>query len=90
MASSTLAWSRWNWSISSTMYIPISLEYGLFLKSSSVETSWITLRAGVDAEVSIWKGAKHGWVPTDMPVYNKDAAERHWVKLVALFDSVLK
>ncbi len=46
--------------------------------------------AGVDAEVSIWKGARHGWVPTDMPVYNKDAAERHWRELVALFDSALK
>ncbi|HEY2753187.1 dienelactone hydrolase family protein [Phenylobacterium sp.] len=46
--------------------------------------------AGLDAEVSIWKGARHGWVPTDMPVYNKDAAERHWQELVALFDGVLK
>jgi carboxymethylenebutenolidase len=46
--------------------------------------------AGVEAEVSIWKGAKHGWVPTDMPVYNPQAAERHWRELVALFDGVLK
>lgn len=46
--------------------------------------------AGLDAEVSIWKGAKHGWVPTDMPVYNPEAAERHWRELVALFDGVLK
>lgn len=46
--------------------------------------------AGIDAEVSIWKGAKHGWVPTDMPVHNPEAAERHWRELVALFDSVLK
>jgi carboxymethylenebutenolidase len=46
--------------------------------------------AGLDADVSIWKGARHGWVPTDMPVYNEDAAERHWRELVALFDSVLK
>ena len=46
--------------------------------------------AGLDAEVSIWKGARHGWVPTDMPVYNKGAAERHWRELVALFDDVLK
>lgn len=45
--------------------------------------------AGLDAEVSIWKGAKHGWVPTDMPVYNRDAAERHWVELIALFDGTL-
>jgi carboxymethylenebutenolidase len=46
--------------------------------------------AGLDAEVSIWKGAKHGWVPTDMPVHNPEAAERHWRELVALFDGVLK
>jgi carboxymethylenebutenolidase len=46
--------------------------------------------AGLDAEVSIWKGARHGWVPTDMPVYNPEAAERHWRELVVLFDGVLK
>jgi carboxymethylenebutenolidase len=46
--------------------------------------------AGVDAQVSIWKGAHHGWVPTDMPVYDKDSAERHWRELIALFDGVLK
>jgi len=46
--------------------------------------------AGLDAEVSIWRGAKHGWVPTDMPVYNPEAAERHWRELIALFDGVLK
>jgi carboxymethylenebutenolidase len=46
--------------------------------------------AGLDAEVSIWKGARHGWVPTDMPVHNPEAAERHWRELIALFDSVLK
>jgi carboxymethylenebutenolidase len=46
--------------------------------------------AGVDAEVSIWKGAKHGWVPTDMPVHNPEAAERHWKELIQLFDETLK
>jgi carboxymethylenebutenolidase len=46
--------------------------------------------AGVDAEVSIWEGCRHGWVPTDMPVHNPEGAERHWKELVALFDSTLK
>jgi carboxymethylenebutenolidase len=46
--------------------------------------------ARVEAAVSIWKGAKHGWVPTDMPVHNPEAAERHWQELVALFDETLK
>ena len=46
--------------------------------------------AGVDAEVGIWAGCKHGWVPTDMAVHNPTGAERHWRELVALFDGVLK
>jgi carboxymethylenebutenolidase len=46
--------------------------------------------AGVDAEVSIWPGCHHGWVPTDMPVHNPEGAERHWKELVALFDGALK
>lgn len=46
--------------------------------------------AGVDAEVSIWKGCRHGWVPTDMPAHNPEGAERHWCELIALFDGALK
>lgn len=46
--------------------------------------------AGVDAEVTIYKGALHGYAPPDMPVYNREASERHWRELLALFDGVLK
>jgi carboxymethylenebutenolidase len=46
--------------------------------------------AGVDAEVGIWTGKKHGYAPPDMPVYDKDASERHWKELVALYDETLK
>jgi carboxymethylenebutenolidase len=45
--------------------------------------------AGVEAEVSIWEGCLHGWVPTDTPVHNPQGAERHWRELIALFDGVL-
>jgi len=46
--------------------------------------------AGLDAKVTIWKGLKHGWVPTDMPVHDPAGAERHWQALIELFDEVLK
>jgi len=46
--------------------------------------------AGVEAEVSIWEGCRHGWVPSDMPVHNPEGAERHWRELIALFDATLK
>ena len=46
--------------------------------------------AGVDNEVTIYPGALHGYAPPDMPVYNHEAAERHWRELLALFDGALK
>jgi carboxymethylenebutenolidase len=46
--------------------------------------------AGVDAEVAIWPGARHGWVPADTPAHNPAAAERHWRELLGLFDGALK
>jgi carboxymethylenebutenolidase len=46
--------------------------------------------AGVDAQVSIWKGVKHGWVPSDMPVHDAAGAERHWQALIKLFNEALK
>jgi carboxymethylenebutenolidase len=46
--------------------------------------------AGVDNEVTIYPGAKHGYAPPDMPVYDEPAAERHWRELVKLLDETLK
>ena len=46
--------------------------------------------ADVDAQVSIWAGCRHGWVPSDSPVHNPDGTERHWVALAELFDATLK
>ncbi|HQP20391.1 MAG TPA: dienelactone hydrolase family protein [Phenylobacterium sp.] len=48
------------------------------------------IQAGVEADVSIWPGCRHGWVPADMPVHNPEGAERHWKELIALLDSALK
>lgn len=46
--------------------------------------------AGVDNTVEIYAGARHGYAPPDMPVYNEAAAERHWRELLALLDETLK
>ncbi len=34
--------------------------------------------------------ARHGWVPSDTPVHDPAAAERHWQTLLELFDRTLK
>lgn len=46
--------------------------------------------AGVKSEVTIYRGARHGYAPADMPVYDKDASERHWRDMLALFDATLR
>jgi carboxymethylenebutenolidase len=46
--------------------------------------------AGVKSEVTIYRGARHGYAPADMPVYDKDASERHWRDMLSLFDATLR
>ncbi len=45
--------------------------------------------AGVDGEVTIYRGALHGYAPPDTPVYDAQAAERHWRDLLALLGGAL-
>jgi carboxymethylenebutenolidase len=46
-------------------------------------------KAGVDHVVETYP-ARHGWVLRDTPVYDADAAERHWKTLLALLAAKLK
>lgn len=46
--------------------------------------------AGVEHDCEIYAGAKHGWTMADTPVFDADAAERHWRELFRLFDQTLR
>ncbi|MBU6267791.1 MAG: dienelactone hydrolase family protein [Sphingomonadales bacterium] len=46
--------------------------------------------AGVQHVCEVYPGALHGWTMADFPIYNAEAAERHWTELLALFDAALK
>ncbi|NIJ08799.1 carboxymethylenebutenolidase [Sphingomonas vulcanisoli] len=41
--------------------------------------------AGVTYTHELYEGAGHGWTQTDFPIYNKEADDRHWRELIALF-----
>ena len=41
-----------------------------------------------DAEIEVYPAA-HGWCPPDTTVYNKDAAEKAWSRMLALFGKAL-
>jgi carboxymethylenebutenolidase len=45
--------------------------------------------AHVDHRCEIYLGARHGGTMTDFPVYDENAAERHWRELLLLFDDTL-
>ena len=45
--------------------------------------------AHVDHKIETYP-AKHGWVFSDTPVYDKAASERHYETLFALLDGTLK
>ena len=44
----------------------------------------------VDAEVEIYPGVEHGFAFPQRAAYDRDAAERHWERLFALFERTLK
>jgi carboxymethylenebutenolidase len=46
--------------------------------------------AGVDYEIEIYEGAQHGFAVHNHRVYDHQASERHWERLLALFDAELR
>jgi carboxymethylenebutenolidase len=45
--------------------------------------------AGVANTVEIYAGARHGYAPPDMPVFDEAASERHWRELLKLLAETL-
>ncbi len=46
--------------------------------------------AGVKHRIEIYPDTEHGFAFPQRPAYNKDAAERHWERMFALFDRCLR
>ncbi len=42
-------------------------------------------QAKLAAEIEVYAGTKHGWCPTDSPVYDHDQAEKAWERMQDLF-----
>lgn len=46
-------------------------------------------QAGLPAEIEVYRGAQHGWCPTDSPVHMPELAEKAWSRMLALFGTAL-
>ncbi len=44
---------------------------------------------GVRFEMEVYPGATHGFAVDDLPVYDRAASERHWDRVLRLFDEAL-
>jgi carboxymethylenebutenolidase len=45
--------------------------------------------AHLKAEIEVYAGTMHGWCPPDSKVYNPEAAEKAWARLLVLFKAAL-
>ena len=45
--------------------------------------------AGVPAEIEVYAGAMHGWVPTDGRAHDPEQSARAWARMLALFEREL-
>ena len=45
--------------------------------------------AGLDAEIEVYAGTKHGWCPPDSAVYDEAMAEKAWARMLTLFKTHL-
>jgi carboxymethylenebutenolidase len=61
-------------------------ETDVYAPMETVEKVKQSMKAdGANAEVEIYPGTHHGFAFPKRPVYHRDAAERHWERLLALY-----
>lgn len=75
--------------ITARVYIAGADEDPSFDEPQKVRLEEALSKAGVDHVVEIYAGALHGYAVRDLPVFNPEAAERHWAELLKLFAETL-
>jgi carboxymethylenebutenolidase len=61
-------------------------ETDIYAPTEIIEKVKQSMKAdGANAEVEIYPGTHHGFAFPKRPVYDRDAAERHWERLLALY-----
>jgi carboxymethylenebutenolidase len=78
------------------LYIGIAADDDMTQPTAKDTLKQAFANAKVPAEIEVYPTAQHGWCvpdmplqPNGMPIYNKEAAERAWSKLVALYKAAL-
>jgi carboxymethylenebutenolidase len=71
------------------VYVAGAVEDPFFSDEQKATLEQALTDAGISHLVETYEGAKHGFAVPDMPVYNQEAAERHWSNLLKIFKETL-
>jgi carboxymethylenebutenolidase len=72
------------------IYVGVS-EIDPYLAEGETERLDTALKqAGANATVEIYPGVQHGFAVPGLPIYDQDASERHWDRLLSLYKRNLK
>lgn len=75
--------------IKARVYVAGAIEDASFPDSQKRLLTDALVAAGVAHTVETYP-AKHGWVPTDSVVYDRDSSDRHYRTLLTLFEQTLR
>jgi len=75
--------------ITGRVYIAGAIEDASFPDDQKIRLEKALTDGGVNHVVETYAGARHGFAVPDLPVFNKDAADRHWASLFKLFQETL-
>ncbi len=76
--------------MSGFVYVAGAVEDNSFPEEQKIRLEKTLSDAGVPHLVETYSGARHGFAVPDSPVFDLNAAERHWKTLFTLFDEKLK
>jgi carboxymethylenebutenolidase len=76
-------------SMKARVYVAGAIEDPGFDDAQKQRLEGALTAAHVDHVVETYN-ARHGWVPSDTPVHDPEAAERHWQTLFELLDDILE
>jgi len=76
--------------ITARIYVAGAIEDPSFPDYQKAKLEEALTEAGVEHVVETYAGAQHGFAVRDVPVFNPEAAERHWAELLKLFSETLK
>jgi carboxymethylenebutenolidase len=75
--------------ITARVYVAASIEDPSFPEEQKTRLEQALTAAKVEHVIETYEGAYHGFTMRDLPVFNPEAAERHWVELLKLFSETL-